>query len=110
VSDSLKSDICNYNKENPNKTQIQIAEHFNAQDPNWNLERSTISKILKEKNKWLVVVKDNTTSDTFHYKKVKFPLLDQAMKLWVEQVVGNRLFLTEALIKKKATYFAKALS
>ncbi|CAG8669435.1 14398_t:CDS:2 [Gigaspora margarita] len=72
-----------------------------------NLEHSTISKILKEKGKWLAIVKDNTTSDTFCHKKIKFLLLDQAMKLWVEQVVGNRLFLTEALIKKKAAYFAK---
>ncbi|CAG8751452.1 14012_t:CDS:1, partial [Dentiscutata heterogama] len=42
--------------------------------------------------------------------KVKFPLLDQAMKLWVEQVVNNRLFLTEVIIKEKAAYFFKALS
>ncbi|CAG8684268.1 15053_t:CDS:2, partial [Racocetra persica] len=45
----------------------------------------------------------------FHYKKVKSPLLDKAMQLWIEQVVGNQIFLTEAIIKEKAEFFARAL-
>ncbi|CAG8605068.1 406_t:CDS:2, partial [Gigaspora rosea] len=93
VSDSLKSNICNYNKENPNKTQVQIAEHFNTQDPNWNLECSTISKILKEKDRWLAVVKDNTTSDSFRHKKAAYfakalSLPDNELKFsngWIRQ-------------------------
>ncbi|CAG8501671.1 17211_t:CDS:2 [Dentiscutata heterogama] len=84
--------------------------YFNAQDSQHNLDHLTISKILKEKNKWLAVSENEITSSTFRYKKVKFSLLDQAIKLWVEQVVNNRLFLTEAIIKEKAAYFFKALS
>ncbi|CAG8616002.1 9397_t:CDS:1, partial [Dentiscutata heterogama] len=48
--------------------------------------------------------------DVFHYKRVKFPLLDKAMQLWVEQVVDSQIFLTEAIIKEKAIFFARALA
>ena len=45
----------------------------------------------------------------FRHKKVKFSLLDKAMQLWVEQVIGSKIFLTEEIIKEKAKFFAQAL-
>ncbi|CAG8445734.1 15969_t:CDS:2 [Dentiscutata heterogama] len=80
ISDTLKNAICQYHFKNPNKTQIQIVEHFNIQDPNRSLDYSTISKILKEKtNGWPLM---------------KIKLLQAHF----------------AIIKEKAAYFAKALA
>ena len=71
-----------------------------------NIERSTISKILKEKERWLSVTTSANNSKKFRHKGTKYPLLDQAIRLWIEQVVAGGIFLTESLIKEKARKFA----
>ncbi|CAG8770980.1 3362_t:CDS:2, partial [Gigaspora rosea] len=71
----------------PHVKQLDIANHFNSQDPNLNLDQTTISKILKDKSKWLA-----------------------ALKLWIEQVTRGEMIITELMIKEKATIFAKALN
>ncbi|CAG8845947.1 22725_t:CDS:1, partial [Racocetra persica] len=84
ISSSLKWEICEYNDKFSNETYSNIAQYFNQKDSALNLERSTISKILKKKEQWLAIT--DTSVTVFRHKKVKFPLLDKAMQLWVEQV------------------------
>ncbi|CAG8766374.1 11826_t:CDS:1, partial [Ambispora leptoticha] len=93
----------------PNETQLNIAQYFNQKYLALNLERSTISKILKKKDKWLAIPDNEANTAVFRYKKVKSLLLDKAMQLWIEQVVDNQMFLMEAIIKEKAEFFAWAL-
>ncbi|CAG8600923.1 1672_t:CDS:2, partial [Scutellospora calospora] len=110
ISDYLKREICKYSQSHPHVKQLDIANHFNSQDPNLNLDRTTISKILKDKSRWLAVADDQSSSITFRHKQVKYPLLNQAMKLWIEQVTRGEMIITELMIKEKATIFAKALN
>ncbi|CAG8824635.1 15142_t:CDS:2, partial [Racocetra persica] len=77
---------------------------------NLKLDRSMVSKILKNKSKWLMVTKDQLSSTIFRHKQVKYPLLDQSMRIWVEQVTNSEMFLTELMIKEQAADFAKALN
>ena len=44
------------------------------------------------------------------HREVKFPLLDHAMSLWVENVTAGGVTLTDLLIKEKARIFAQALN
>ncbi|CAG8449545.1 3756_t:CDS:2 [Scutellospora calospora] len=106
VSEYLKHEIYEYSQNNPNTRQIDIADHFNSQDPNLNLDQTTISKILNDKSKWLAVTEDQLSSIVFRCKKVKYPLLDQSMRLWVEQITNSEVILTELMIKEKAASFA----
>ena len=47
-----------------NKKYHEVAAYFNEKYPNLNINRSTISKILKEKDKWKVVVSDEFSNKT----------------------------------------------
>ena len=48
-----RRDICIYQRDNPGVRQEEIAKK-------WGVERSSISKILKEKFKWLSISADET--------------------------------------------------
>ncbi|CAG8538061.1 15180_t:CDS:2 [Dentiscutata heterogama] len=89
ISQYLKQKIYEYNENNSNKTQEDIANHFNSQISNLNLDWTTISKILKNKSKWLAITKS---------------------QLSLIQVTNGEIILTELMIKEKATYFAKVLN
>ena len=93
-----------------NKTfkQNEIANYFNSKY-NLNIDRSTISKIMNKKDKWLSIEGKEVSDKIFKHRKVKFPLLDEAMGFWVEQMTAKGVILTEVLIKEKAELFAKLL-
>ena len=52
ISDLLKREICAFRKDNMLLNQIEIAAHFNAKY-DLNIDRTTISKIINKKDKWL---------------------------------------------------------
>ena len=49
ISDDIKRQICEWSDANKNKKHHEIAEHFNNNHPNLTINRSKVSKILKEK-------------------------------------------------------------
>ena len=110
VSDDLKHQICEWSEANKNKTHQDIANYFNETCSNLNIKRSTISKILKESDKWKAITDTEVSAQTFKHKGVKFPMLDQAMNLWVENVTASGVILTDLLIKEKARIFANAFN
>jgi ribosomal protein S25 len=65
ISDDLKRQICEWSEANKNKKHHEIAEHFNEKYPNVTIDRSTVSKILKEKDKWKAVIITEISSKTF---------------------------------------------
>jgi len=60
ISDDLKRQICEWAEANRNKKHNEIAQHFNVK-----IDRSTVSKILKEKDKWKAVVSVEVSTKTF---------------------------------------------
>ena len=52
ISDLLKREICAFRKDNMLLNQTEIAAHFNAKY-DLNIDRTTISKIINKKDKWL---------------------------------------------------------
>ncbi|CAG8774112.1 3640_t:CDS:1, partial [Racocetra persica] len=53
ISDDLKHQICEWSENNKNKKHHEIASYFNENHPNLSIDRSTVSKILKESDKWM---------------------------------------------------------
>ena len=53
ISDLLKREICAFRKDNMLLNHTEIAAHFNAKY-DLNIDRTTISKIINKKDKWLI--------------------------------------------------------
>ncbi|CAG8758326.1 tigger transposable element-derived protein 6-like [Rhizophagus irregularis DAOM 181602=DAOM 197198] len=88
ISDDVKHQICEWSTANKSKRHEEIAKHFNEKYSNLNIERI----------------------QTFRHKEVKFPALEHAMSLWVENVTAGGVILTDLLIKEKAKIFAEAFN
>ena len=110
ISDDVKRQICEWEKANKEKRHAEIAVHFNEIYPNLNVDRSTISKILLQRDKWEVTTNTEDSAQIFRHKEVKFPILEHAMNLWVENVTAGGVILTDLLIKEKAKIFAEAFN
>src|SRR5215216_5169374 len=55
ISDEIKHVICEFHTKNSHLSYIDIALHFN-QLHNFDIKRTIISKILKDKGRWLSVI------------------------------------------------------
>ena len=78
----------------------EIASHFNKKF-NLSIDRSTVSKILTKKEKWLDLPPSKQTSSTFRQRSVKYSKLDKAMELWVSQAIAARLPLSDQILQEK---------
>ena len=106
INDDIKQQICIYatKSENKNKSQQQIVNYFNQQNENLNIDRSTISKIVKKKDKWLAILSSSNNTKNFHHKEVKYPQIEEALGLWVENANANNLAVSEMIIREKAFF------
>src|SRR4051794_13530505 len=109
ISDDVKRQICEWSTANKSKRHEDIAKHFNEKYPNLNIERSTVSKILSQSDRWKTI-NDKYSAQIFRHREVKFPVLEQVMSLWVENVTAGGVILTDLLIKEKAKTFAEAFN
>jgi len=75
ISDDVKRQICEWSTANKNKRHEDIANHFNEVYPNLKIERSTISKILAQSDRWKAINTEDS-AQTFRHKEVKFPFLN----------------------------------
>lgn len=110
ISDDVKRQICEWEKANKGKKHAEIAAHFNEIYSNLKIDRSTVTKILLQRNKWEVTENTEESAQIFRHKEVKFPILEYAMNLWVENVTAGGVILTDLLIKEKARFFAEAFN
>lgn len=65
LRDADRKHICLYHLDNPNARQEDIGAYFNV-------ERSTISKILKEKDRWLNISEEDECDPTTKHRYSKF--------------------------------------
>jgi hypothetical protein len=116
-----RRDICAYARDNPDVRQEDIARK-------WGVERSTISKILKHKAKWLSVPADETVmiskgrfvrlvslldhlvNIARHLRSRKFPQVELRLKDWLWQRHENRSAISDAMIRDEALRIAAELN
>jgi hypothetical protein len=67
LRDFDRKSICIYHLTNPNARQEDIGAHFGV-------ERSTISKILKEKDRWLSISEEDECDQSAKHKYLNFPI------------------------------------
>ncbi|EXX55887.1 uncharacterized protein OCT59_024109 [Rhizophagus irregularis] len=100
--------ICVYTSKHPGKSQTEIASFFNIQ---WakNMDRSTISRILKKKKEFLAIEDNSVYALSKCSRQVKVPQLNEALRIWVGQALSSRMFISDAILKEKAVFFAHGL-
>ncbi|CAB4441110.1 unnamed protein product [Rhizophagus irregularis] len=110
ISVEVKKEICEYIVANPNVNQGDVATFFNTKYQNFGVDRTTINKIWKEREKWLAVLSTSQTPHIFRHRSVQFPELDKAMQIWTSQATAAGLPLTDMILQQKGKEFAKMLN
>ncbi|KAI0041736.1 CenpB-DNA-bind-domain-containing protein [Auriscalpium vulgare] len=96
-----RRDICLYHQQHPHLRQEDIAAEYGV-------ERSTISKILKQKQKWLNVP-DGEEIRIAKHRPSKFPEIEEEMIRWLEECSERSMMLTDSVIRAKAKEVAKGM-
>lgn len=100
LRDRDRKDICLYHLEHPNARQEDIAEHFQV-------ERSTVSKILKGKEKWLNA--EDGLDRAAKNRPSKFPEIEEVMRQWLQECTNNDTNISDLLIRTTALDTAQKL-
>ncbi|KAI1912236.1 hypothetical protein LOZ53_001821 [Ophidiomyces ophidiicola] len=100
LTDTDRRNMCMYHEENPHVKQTEIGAMFGV-------ERSTVSKVLRQKEKYLYP-EEGSTSPTKR-SKVKFPDIEKALSNWARNHQRQGRDLSDAMIKEKALFFANSV-
>lgn len=107
--------LCQYAEANPRVKHEHIGSMFGV-------ERSTVSKILKQKAKWFSVSDDNTipvsptterkTKDGKAYKNRigRYPEMEAMLLEWGKEQTRSDIVLTDEAVRSKALEFAEQLN
>lgn len=100
LTDSDRRRMCQYHEENPTVKQTEIGAMFGV-------ERSTVSKVLRQKEKYLY--QDDGSRSPIKRSKGKFPDIERALSNWARNHQRQGLPLTDAIIRDKARFFAQTV-
>ena len=95
---------------NKNAKQCDTALFFNTKYNELNIDRSTISKIWQNREKWLAFLSNSNTSQTFRNHSVQFSELDKALQFWTSQAVAAGFPLSNMILQQKALEFVQMLN
>ena len=110
ISIDIKKEICEYIMSNNNVKQGEVALFFNTKYEELNIDRSTVSKIWQDREKWLAVLSTSQTSQIFRNRSVQFPELDKALQIWTSQAISTGLPLTDMILQQKGLELAQMLN
>ncbi|KAI9806364.1 MAG: hypothetical protein M1825_006479 [Sarcosagium campestre] len=97
LTDSDRKRMCLYHEENPTVKQTEIGAMFGV-------ERSTVSKVLRQKEKYLFP--DDGSRSPIKRAKGKFPDIERALANWARNTQRTGLPVSDSMIKEKARFFA----
>ncbi|KAI9740649.1 MAG: hypothetical protein M1818_004613 [Claussenomyces sp. TS43310] len=97
LTDADRRRMCQYHEDHPSVKQTEIGAMFGV-------ERSTVSKVLRQKDKYLFP--EDRSLSPVKRAKGKFPDIDRALANWVRNSQKQGVPLTDAAIKEKAKFFA----
>jgi hypothetical protein len=100
LTDQDRRRMCLYHEQNPSVKQTEIGAMFGV-------ERSTVSKVLRQKEKYLVP--DDGSRSPIKRSKGKFPDIERALSNWARNHQRQGLPLSDAIIRDKARFFAQTV-
>ena len=101
LSAAQKREICEAKRSDPTINNQEFAKKYN-------IGKSTITKILNEKDRWLATT--TVEDDVKRFRTPKWPQLENALSLWVNNALNAQQDITGNILKEKAIYFANQFS
>ncbi|GBC17233.2 tigger transposable element-derived protein 6-like [Rhizophagus irregularis DAOM 181602=DAOM 197198] len=101
LSAAQKREICEIKEREPNLSNVSLAQRYN-------IGKSTVTDILSEKERWLAISGDQGSIKKF--RRPKWPQLEQALGLWVDNALNTRQDIDGNILKVKAAFFAERFS
>jgi len=93
-----KKEICSKKISTPSLKQKKLAKD--------DVNERMISDILKEKDRWLTIDNDSYQASLKREKKIQFPIIEEALTVWIDKALQAGLVLTEGILATKALDFA----
>ncbi|CAG8599747.1 17114_t:CDS:2 [Acaulospora morrowiae] len=94
-----KKEICQIKKDNPTIKMAELAKQFECAIP-------TVSEILSNSDFWLNIDEESTIGIFKRRRQSNFPNIEEALGLWVENAVSDKVTLMDSILKEKAKKFA----
>jgi len=98
-----KKEICLKKATNPFVKQKELAVMYDVSE-------GMISDILKEKERWLSIDLNSVQASLKREKKVAFPIIEEALTVWVDNAIRNGIIITDSILSAKALSFAFLLN
>ncbi|CAG8680966.1 14297_t:CDS:1 [Gigaspora rosea] len=100
LTGAQKTEICRLKQKGV--SQVRLAEQFGVAE-------ATISGIVREKDKWLILDLNSNNAHTKRQRTGKFSLLEEALALWISRANAALQTVTGIIIQRKATQLAEGL-
>jgi len=97
-----KIEICKIKERHPSTKNVELAFRYNV-------GKSTISDIWKKREHFLRRETNGYTGSLFRERPSKYPTIEQALALWIDQATADNRTLSEHIISTKAADFAQRL-
>jgi hypothetical protein len=95
-----KQQICLKKRENLKLRDEDLAKEYG-------LDRSTITKILKQRDKWLAIDPNSNYAKQKTQKSPKFPQIEEALSQWLTINISNGGSISDAQLQEKALELAQ---
>lgn len=96
-----KQEICLKKRENLKLRDEDLAKEYG-------LDRSTITKILKQREKWLAIDPNSNYAKQKTQKSPKFPQIEDALSRWLSANLNNGNSVSDAQLQEKALEYAQS--
>jgi hypothetical protein len=99
LTEAQKKEICSKKISTPSLKQKDIAKEYDVSE-------GMVSDILKEKDRWNTIDNHSYQASLKREKKVQFPIIEEALTVWIDKALQAGLVLTESILATKALDFA----
>ncbi|PKC58307.1 hypothetical protein RhiirA1_471162 [Rhizophagus irregularis] len=84
----------------PRSTQEKLAALYK-------IKQNTVSDIFLKKDKWLLINPDSEDANKQKERPIYFPQVEEALLLWITNVLAAELTINTDILHEKAKYFAQ---
>ncbi|CAG8524412.1 20438_t:CDS:2, partial [Gigaspora rosea] len=95
-----KQEICIKKRENMKLRDEDLAKEYG-------LDRSTITKILKQRDKWLAIDPNSNYAKQKTQKSPKFPQIEEALAQWLTMTISQGNAVSDGQLQEKALEYAQ---
>ena len=100
MTKAQKKELCEKKRDNPNIKGIDLAQEYE-------ISTQSVSDILSQSSQWLNYDASSlSTSHLYRNRTSDYPDIEEATRIWVDQLLARDLTLSGSIIQEKAREFA----